>query len=338
MPTRLGNQAETVAPAVPTQRIGPTALKGIDTMPSKTQAAPEKASDQVQPSVFKPTALHVTAAQAPVETDQAPTAPSTPIKPVALPGVQRKTVDVSVEDLIEMFPKYSRLACERARAILSGFSVDSANPTTVLVFGKEPQEELAVITRGRLSFAQRPGVRYVVQHLSRLQILLQELLDAFEGGFLRKSPDKIWNMHRAEIELLESALDEADDKLAGDVGEFSAMKAACERCLAELGATALAAEYLSNRLREDLAGLMLSRMASITASQAMVIDQMNLIEREAEQLQELTLLVQDGVVLKLPSVYSQLASLNGRINDTERFHAVERLNDILNPLKARKIV
>lgn len=243
-----------------------------------------------------------------------------------------------MEDLIEMFPKYGRQDCERAKAVLSGFSLDSANPTTVLGFGKEPQEELMAIMRERLSFAQRPGVRYVVQHLSRLQALLQDLLDAFEGGFLRKSPEKVWSGHRSEIEQLERVLDEADDKLASEVGQFTAMKHACEKCLTELGATALAAEYLSCRMREDLAGLMLSRMASVTASQAMAIDQINLIEREAEQLQELTLLVQDGVVLKLPSVYSQLATLSGRINDTERFHAVERLNDILNPLKTRKIV
>lgn len=267
----------------------------------------------------------------------APAAAAALILPSSLPGTQRRPLAVTAEELESAFPKYSVEDRTVAQGVLGGFSLEAANPSTILAFEKGPQEELTAIAKERLAIAQRPGVRYVVQHLNRLQVLLQEVLDSFEGGFLRRSPEKVWQMHSSEIQQIEQLLDDADDKLATELGELATMKARCESCRKSLGGAALAADYLVGRLREEMASLMLSRLASITASQVLVTEQINLIDRDAEQLQEITLLVQDGVVHRLPAIYAQLTALGGRINDTDRFHAVERLNAILNPLKARKL-
>lgn len=285
------------------------------------------------PTTLQPAPTSLTAA---LEAPPAASARSAPFVPLAIPGVQRLPVEVSTESLARAFPKYTAEDRDRAQAALSGFSLEAVNPAVVLSFGKDPQEDLTAIVRERLAFAQRPGVRFVLQHLARLQTLLQIVLDSFEGGFLRKGPQKVWHSNVTEIQQLEALLDEADDHLAAELSELAEIKKRCESCHADLRGTALAAEFLGGQLRDDMASLMLSRLGSLIASQAMVIDQINLIDQDAEALQELTLLVQDGVVLKLPSVYSQLAALSSRINDTERFHAVERLTEILNPLKARK--
>jgi len=50
---------------------------------------------------------------------------------------------------------------------------------------------------------------------------------------------------------------------------------------------------------------------------------------DKERVQEIMTLVQDGVLLQLPAVYSQLAGLSAKPSDTQRYLAVEKLTDIV---------
>lgn len=326
--------------------VKPTVMFGQVPSPAPTPTAP---------TVFKPTAMAGTAPQkapapatpapvrvtptampfgAPVEAAIEPA--REPIRPVALPGVQNKGLDVSPEELAGLYPQYEPEVRQRAQGVLAGFYLSSANPSTFLVFGKEAQEELAAIVRKRMAWSQRPDARAVPQYLQRLQGLLQEVLDSFEGGFLRKSPDKVWAEHHAEIRQLEQLLDAADDVLASELVELGNLKKETHAAAVRLSGVALAAEYLTDKVQADHGGLMVARLGSLTASQALARDQEAFLENDIGNLQELMVLVQDGVVLKLPAVYSQLAGVTGRFNDTQRFQATERLSEILHTLKKRK--
>ena len=63
--------------------------------------------------------------------------------------------------------------------------------------------------------------------------------------------------------------------------------------------------------------------------------QIQTLELDKTTVQELTVLVQDGVLLKLPAVYSQLADLSAKPSDTQRFMAAEKLSEIVHHIQRK---
>jgi hypothetical protein len=59
------------------------------------------------------------------------------------------------------------------------------------------------------------------------------------------------------------------------------------------------------------------------------------LELDKTIVQELAVLVQDGVLLKLPAVYSQLADLSAKPSETQRCMAVEKLSEIVHHIKRK---
>jgi hypothetical protein len=254
----------------------------------------------------------------------------------SLPGTQRKPLDVSYADLRKRFPGTEPLLLERAQLVLHAVIPQAMTATSWLKFGVDAQEELATLVKRRLALMESQPGRAVSQHLGRLHTLLREVLDAMDGGFFRKSASKVWESVEPEVRQLDGLLHQAVPALSVFIGEMDSLKLDAERVGASLFATALAAEYLMDVVGSEVHQVLSARALSLTTSQALVREQQQTLTLDKEQVQELTTLVQDGVLVQLPSVYSQLAGLSAKTSDTQRYLAADKLNEIVQFIQ-RKI-
>lgn len=293
------------------------------------------------PGTVKPTVLPGSVLPGSTRTVTAmPSAPATPVvaaPPVfaasALPGVQRKPVEVPLTELARRFPHAEAAALQRTQGVLAGLHVQSLDASGWLRFGMPEQEELAALIRQRLQLAQEATTRSVPQHLRRLHELLSDVLEALDGGFFRKPAAAVWAGHEAEVAQLEALLGASRAALSDQLQALGLLRQPVLACGQRLEASALAAEYLLDHLGADAGGLLLARLTSLTGSQAMLQEHRLHLAQDASRLQELMTWVQDGVLLKLPAVHAQLAGLASRPSETQRFLAAEKLHDILQTLK-----
>jgi len=320
-------------------KLAPTSLGGLGAGGLGAGGpAPATQGSAIRPTVFKPTAMPGTAPAMPPEASSMPkpaAAPAEPVKASALPGTQRKALDVSYAQLALRFPGKAPDLIERTKAILAGISPQTMSTPAWLAFGKPAQEEQATLVKERLALMEAPGAKSVVQHLARLHTLLQEIVDALGGGFLKKPALKVWESVRGEVGQLEGLLSNAEPGLAAAYGEMDRLANKNKEVGDSLQANALAAEYLIDILDPEVGQLMVSRLTSLSTSQARAIEQVQTLALDKEHVQELMTLVQNGVLLQLPAVYSQLAGLSAKPSDTERYLATDKLNEIVQIIQRK---
>ncbi|KVP39659.1 hypothetical protein [Burkholderia ubonensis] len=317
-PTRLdglgigGAGQSQPAPAIRPTAIQPTAVPG---------AAPAlNPVTSTQPTAVKPTTVPFTA---PTVT------PAEHVKVSALPGTQRKPLEVAYETLALRFPGTAPKLLESAKAVLAGVCPQSMDAPAWLHFGVQGQEELAALVKQRLTLMESPATRGVAQHLARLHTLLREVLDAMDGGFLKKSVTKVWESVVVEVRQLDGLLSNAVPSLSLVLGDMEKLSNRNKEVGEVLRANALAAEYLIDIVDAQVGQLLVTRLTALSTSQALVLEQVQSLTLDKERVQELMTLVQDGVLLQLPAVYSQLAGLSAKPSDTQRFLAAEKLNEIV---------
>lgn len=192
-----------------------------------------------------------------------------------------------------------------------------------------------MLVKERLAAAAASPARDVSTHLARLHHLLGEVLDAMDGGFFKKSAAAVWRASASEIQQLESLLVAAGPGLAQMLATLGQYVVQFQECGVTLQANSLAAQYLADIVGPDVANLLQSRSTALATSQALVLEQLQMLTLDSTQVQELTTLVQNGVLLQLPAVYSQLAGLSTKPSDTERYLATEKLNEIVNFMKRK---
>lgn len=324
--------------------------------PGAGGVAPIQRQTAIRPTAFQPTTMQCTARQppppapAPASVPAKPTAmpfqptvPSPlpvavvaePVKASALPGTQRKPLDVSFDALAVRFPGTDPRVLERVQAVLTGVSPQSMSTTAWLSFAVPTQESIGALIKERLALMDASVARSVAQHLARLQSLLQDVLDAMDGGFLKKPAAKVWESVVGEVRQLEGLLSAAGPALVLMLGTMGELMGKNRDAGEVLQANALAAEYLIDILQADAGQLLLSRLTSLTTSQALVLEQLQTLTLETTNVQELLTLVQDGVLLQLPSVYSQLAGLSTKPSDTQRFLATEKLAELAQSIQRK---
>ena len=331
--------------------IRPTSLGGL---PSSLKPEPLPEATR-QPTAMKPSPIQVSSVKPVLAPALAPASPVIAVKPTglprgeplpkvveaapvhasALPGIQRKAVVVTLEDLGRRFPGLDVSLKTRVQGLLAGVSPESMNTSAWMGFGTQAQEEVAKLVKERLALMESADTRGVTHYLSRLQALLAEVLDAMEGGFFKKSPQKVWEGVSAEVRQLEGLLNEAFPKLMGLTARMDALVEKNREAGTVVSANALAADYLTDLVNAQAGSLLVSRMTALSTSQALTLEQIQTLELDKTTVQELAVLIQDGVLLKLPAVYSQLADLFAKPSDTQRFMAVEKLSEIVHHIQRK---
>lgn len=256
--------------------------------------------------------------------------------PSALPGLRRVGLEVSEQELQAKFPYASESELSAAKSLLAGVMPATSTASTWLGFGLKAQEELAALVKERLEVVQGATPRVLAQHLARLQSLLVDVLEAFEGGLFRKSPDAVWSANRDEVLSLEQLLQTGITELAKQIKTYEQQQAKVNPLSLRINATAIAAVYLAST-QADAGGVLVARMTSLANSQALLVEHATHLANDIQTVQELATLVQTGVLVKLPAVYTQLAALSGKPTETQRFLAAEKLNDVLHVIKQRTL-
>lgn len=333
-PTSLGElPGATKAEPSPAPLLQPTGIK-----PSPIQASPTKLAPTLAPAYASEPASTVISVK-PTGLPKGEPLPRVvevaPVHASALPGIQRKAVEVSLEDLGRRFPGLDVSLKTRVQGLLAGVCPESMDTGAWMSFGTQVQEDVAKLVKERLALMESAETRAVTQYLTRLQALLAEVLDAMEGGFFKKSPQKVWEGVSAEVRQLEGLLNQAASKLMGLTGRMDALVAKNREAGVAVSAVALVADYLTDKVGAQAGSILVSRMTALSTSQALTLEQIQTLELDKNTVQELAILVQDGVLLKLPAVYSQLADLSAKPSDTQRFMAAEKLSEIVHHLQRK---
>ncbi|GBG14274.1 integrase [Novimethylophilus kurashikiensis] len=288
-------------------RPAPTNLGGLNVQTSPT--APE----------VKPTVLPSTL----------PPGPKVEVSASSLPGTPRRPIEATLEELSTALPEASPDALVRIRAILQGVSPQAWNTPAWLNYGVESQEHVTSLLEQRLSVLNQDALRATPQHFLQLKNLLMEVLDALKGGLIRRPGKHGWEKHEGEIRQLAGLLDKASNQLFEVVTQLTDIEARSQEVFLQLNALVLAAEYLVGLLPADKVALVHQRQLALTSSQAMLQEHILSIGNDVHRVQELIGLVQDGALLKLPAVYTQLANLPDKASETQRYLAVDKLDDLV---------
>ena len=309
------------APAAMTSTMRPTAFK-----PTALPGTAHASDVRVAPTSIRPTA---------VSAQPAAPAPSAQVRASVIPGVQRKPLEVSHTALAARFPGADAALLECVRARLIAVSLHALSAPAALAFGKPEQEDLASLVKDRLSLMERAASRGVTQHLARMHTLLTDVLSAMDGGFFRRSAAAVWASVSGEVQQLEGLLANASPALSTLQGSMAELSSKATQMAQDLEASSLAAQYLADVASTEIVSLLVSRATSLVASQALALEQVSMLALDTTKVQELTTLVQDGVLLQLPAVYSQLAGLTSKPSDTQRYLATEKLNEIVTIMQRK---
>lgn len=258
-----------------------------------------------------------------------PASVAPPVVASALPGTVRKPVLVSTDVLMARFPSAEPDQLDKVKAVLAGSTPETWDTPAWLNFGVEAQESVTEVVKARLAILDGDVLRGVPQHLGRLQSVLADVLDSLRGGLLKRSARQTWLKLESEVTHLEQLLSDGCETLFGVLNELVSLATRSLESQAAVTTHFLAAEYLAEGLAPEKESLLLARRMALATSQALLQEHMLALRQDAARVQELITLVQDGVLLKLPAAYSQLASLPERPSDTQRYLAVDKLNDLM---------
>lgn len=292
------------------RKVGPTPLFGLAPTPL------------AQPTAFKPTALPAGAA---------PT-PHIDVKATPLPGMVRKTLDVPTNVLLSCSPNASTTVCEHARAILAGITPEVWGTTEWLNYGVEVQEEVADLIKERLALLDDQTSRTIPPHLSRMHRLLNEAVESLKGGFMRKPNKHGWKKNEPELKQIAGLLEKGSEKLFATLSEIDSLIKRSSEKEVDVQASTTAADYLLTILPQQKAELLQSRAMALLTSHALLQEHVFSLQQDIERVKELIKVVQNGVLIQLPSVITQLANTPDEPTDTQQFLAVDKLSELIQLL------
>ena len=184
--------------------------------------------------------------------------------PTAIPGVERRRIEVSSRDLKALSPGAAAEVHERAADLLRGLVVQQTSERKAILWGHEVQKSYGVLVAGTLALSQSPLLRKVEGYLTRMMDILGTIdvmaVCGHGGGGLGQLFKSV-NTRIDSAEELGSAQAELD-QLVGylstalhdlldlrDQLEHHAAKVA--QLALEVEASALAALFLSHHLQQQ---------------------------------------------------------------------------------------
>lgn len=261
--------------------------------------------------------------------------PAGPVRPSAMPGSVRQVIEVSLEVLSTRFPVASKDCLTHVKAVLAAIAPASMDTVDWLRYGVAVQAEANETITRRLTLASGDASRQVPALLTRLHKLLQAVLDAMEGGFFKKPAKVVWQGCAAEVSQLEGMLAAGAKTLMDVLDKLLDIRKDIEEVLVRLEATYLAGEYLFEQVRDDVKDVLQARLLAVTKTQALMQENLLALGADEVHYRELIVLVQDGVLLNLPAVCSQLASLPDKPNETQRYLVTEKLSDLVQSVERK---
>ena len=250
--------------------------------------------------------------------------------PSRLSGVHKQPFRADEKVLRQLSPQAPESLLQLAMRHIAAAPLPAAAALSWMRFGEPAQQLLAQLIKQRMHAAEEPVLRQIPVLLRQLHGRMADLLEALQGGVFRRTPAKVWTDAAPEVAFVEARLQQALPLLQARQAQLSDLVRQTHDVHQQLLALDIAGEFLLTQVDAEIQTTLGARSAAILASQALALEQLQLLELDQNSLRDLTALVQDGVLLKLPAVLAQLATLNQRISETQRL----LLADVVSELKA----
>lgn len=207
--------------------------------------------------------------------------------PTAIPGVERKRIDVPPGALERLSPSASAEVYVLARALIAAFMVDKATERKAILWSQDLQKAYSDLVTEALALSRSPVLRKAEGYLARTMDILgsidllaacghrfSDIIDRpFQGVNSRVDTPAELASARAELERLVALIAAAREELL-DLGDrLLAVVERTEEAGEQLEAAALAALFLSQHLQNEkdaVAQRFAERAMSLTQTLALI--------------------------------------------------------------------
>ena len=283
---------------------------------------------------------------------------ATPVvrQPTAIPGAERKRIEVAVSDLQALSPGAAAGVYQQARALVGAFVVDKASQRKAILWGHNLQQVHGDLVTEMLALARSPVLRQVEGYLARMMDILGSIDlmavcghggDSLVGRLFQGINSRIDTpgelaQAQAELEQLLALMGGALDPLLDLKDRLLRLSGSMEGTAAQVEASAIGALFLSERLRQDdaaLAQCFVERSMSLTQTLAQMRQAGSTREIQIEQPIRLIGAIQNVALVVMPAFIGSIASIatlsasKTTISPTEAGELAYRLRDIISQLK-----
>lgn len=309
----------------------------------------------LRPTVIKPAGDRRAMRDAvPMPIDHAPKS-SGPMKPTAIPGVQRKRLEVTVSDLARIAPLAGKDVLRRAVAILQEVVADAATERSAILWGHALQEEYGRSVSRMLELSHDPVMVKAAGYVNRMSSILAAIdLKAIAeatpgvGQYLKRlnqridTPDEL-DGARFELDQLVGLMANTMEPLLFVKDAIERQVAETERLAVEIEAMSIAADYLAGRpspKKPELTRIYTDRGIGLTHTLAQIRETAALRGAQAAQPLSLIAAVQEIALVTVPGWLSSLSAMTTTLRNqrrptpTEASELDHRLRHILQQLKS----
>ena len=283
---------------------------------------------------------------------------ATPVvrQPTAIPGAERKRIEVAVSDLQALSPGAAAGVYQQARALVGAFVVDKASQRKAILWGHNLQQVHGDLVTEMLALARSPVLRQVEGYLARMMDILGSIDlmavcghggDSLVGRLFQGINSRIDTpgelaQAQAELEQLLALMGGALAPLLDLKDRLLRLSGSMEGTAAQVEASAIGALFLAERLRQDDAALAQSfveRSMSLTQTLAQMRQAGSTQELQIEQPIRLIGAIQNVALVVMPAFIGSIASIatlgasKTTISPTEAGELAYRLRDIISQLK-----
>lgn len=283
---------------------------------------------------------------------------ATPVvrQPTAIPGAERKRIEVAVSDLQALSPGAAAGVYQQARALVGAFVVDKASQRKAILWGHNLQQVHGDLVTEMLALARSPVLRQVEGYLARMMDILGSIDlmavcghggDSLVGRLFQGINSRIDTpgelaQAQAELEQLLALMGGALDPLLDLKDRLLRLSGSMEGTAAQVEASAIGALFLSERLRQGdaaLAQCFVERSMSLTQTLVQMRQAGSTREMQIEQPIRLIGAIQNVALVVMPAFIGSIASIatltasKTTISPTEAGELAYRLRDIISQLK-----
>lgn len=284
--------------------------------------------------------------------------PRTPVppRPTTIPGVERKRIAVELTDLRKLSPLAKASVLEQALRLVQGFVPERSGSRQAVLWGHRLQQDHSDLVSRTLELARAEVLDRATRNIDRMgeilaSIDIETLCDAGGtlgtlGQYFRRANRKIDTLAeldaaRVELDQLVGLMSDALEPLLSLKETLADHSRRIDETGDELEAAALAAQFLSARLRDtrnDLSQRLLERGMSLTQTVAQIRGSTPMRQVQIEHPLRLIGAIQDVALVMVPGWLGSIAALNtlrdGRrkLTHTEAGELAQQLRNILRQL------
>lgn len=320
---------------------------------------PADAQGRLRPTVMAAPAARPAAAKVAERTGTAvkPARPAAAAGPTAIPGVERKRLTVDLAALRRVSPASAPAVLSRALDLLQAVVVETVTDREAILWGHRLQQDYSELVSRTLELAQDDGLKQVTGYVGRMTDILSSVdLNAvcsagpglgMVSRYLKAANQKIDTP--AELDAARLELDQLVKLMGASMDQLLAFKGTLEKHSSridgigdDVDASALAALYLSEHLRDKhpaLSQRLLDRSMSLTQTVAQIRSSTSMRAEQIEQPLRLIAAIQSVALVTVPGWLGSIASLTTALQSrrtltpTETGELAYQLNSILQQLK-----